>query len=85
MIEGRFGVGKRRYSLGRVMTKLRETSETAIGIIVLAINCGKILRDLFLSFLTGVFSPVLAVPRRHFFHVVTLFWGTEPVPWKLVA
>jgi hypothetical protein len=31
-IEGKFGQGKRRYGIGRVMTKLASTSETAISL-----------------------------------------------------
>jgi hypothetical protein len=84
-IEGKIGVGKRRYSLDLLMTKLRETSETTIGVIVLAINCGKILRDLFLSFLTGGFSVVFGVLRRSFLLPFTLLFDTATVPRKLVA
>jgi hypothetical protein len=83
--EGKIGVGKRRYSLGQLMTKPRETSETAIGILVLAINLGKIPRDLFLSFLTGDFSVVFGVLRRSFLHPFTLLFDPAPVPRKLVA
>ena len=48
-IEGVFGVGKRRYGMARVMTKLKETSETAISMTVLVMNLEKTLRDLLLS------------------------------------
>ena len=37
-IEGKFGQGKRRFSLNLVMTKLAETSETAIAITFLVMN-----------------------------------------------
>ena len=47
-IEGKFGVAKRRYSLNRIMTKLRDTSEHAIALVFLAMNLEKILRDLLL-------------------------------------
>ena len=50
-VEGKFGVAKRKYSLGRIMTKLRETSETTIALIFMIINLEKILRDLFFVFL----------------------------------
>ena len=46
-IEGKFGVGKRKYSLGRVMAKLARTSETAIGIVFLVMGLEKALRILF--------------------------------------
>jgi hypothetical protein len=37
-IEGKFGQGKRRFSLNKVMAKLAETSETAIAITFLVMN-----------------------------------------------
>jgi len=48
-IEGKFGVGKRRFSLDRIMMKLRATSEHAAALIFMMINLNKILRDLLLS------------------------------------
>jgi IS5 family transposase len=50
-IEGKFGTAKRRYSLDRIMTKLRKTSETTIALIFLVMNLDKILRDLLSSLL----------------------------------
>jgi IS5 family transposase len=55
-IEGRFGTAKRRYSLDRIMTKLRRTSETTIAMIFLVMNLDKILRDLLLSFIKWLLS-----------------------------
>lgn len=49
-IEGKFGEGKRRYSLGRIMTRLQATSETQIHLVFLVMNLQKILRDLFVFF-----------------------------------
>ena len=37
-IEGKFGQGKRRFSLGRIMSKLARTSESAIFMIFLVMN-----------------------------------------------
>ena len=37
-IEGKFGQGKRRFGLGLVMTKLAQTSETAISMTILVMN-----------------------------------------------
>jgi len=37
-IEGKFGQGKRRFSLNRVMAKLDNTSQTAIAITFLVMN-----------------------------------------------
>jgi IS5 family transposase len=46
-IEGKFGQGKRGFSLNRIMTKLAHTSETAIAITFLVINLSVILRQIF--------------------------------------
>lgn len=49
-IERDFGVGKRRYSLGCITTKLKHTSEVAVRLVVLAMNFRKKLRLLFVPF-----------------------------------
>ena len=49
-IERNFGVGKRRYSLDCIVTKLKETSEVMIHSIVLYMNLRKKLRLLLRSF-----------------------------------
>lgn len=49
-IEGKFGEAKRRFSLGRVMTKLSETSKTAIAITFLMMNFLTLLRQFFAFF-----------------------------------
>jgi hypothetical protein len=48
-IEGKFGQGKRRFGLGRIMAKLSRTSETLIGIIFMVMNLEKWLKKPFLS------------------------------------
>lgn len=50
VIEGTFGVCKRRYGLERVMTRLPDTSETSIGIGFFAANMERKLRLLFAPF-----------------------------------
>jgi transposase, IS5 family len=50
-IEGKFGQGKRRFSLNRVMTKLDNTSQTAIAITFLVMNLSTWLRRVFCVFL----------------------------------
>jgi hypothetical protein len=53
-IEGKFGEGKRKYGLDLIKTKLKETSENKIAIIILAMNLmtvvRRILRELFCLF-----------------------------------
>lgn len=59
-IEGKFGQGKRRFSLNRIMTKLAHTSETAIAITFLVMNLSVILRQIFWSIF----------PFNYFFRVI---------------
>ena len=59
-IEGKFGQGKRRFSLNRIMNKLAHTSETAIAITFLIMNLSVIRRQIFGSiFLFNYFFRVI--------------------------
>lgn len=49
-VEGKFGVGKRRFSLGRVMAKLAPTAETTIAVTFLVMNLEQLLRQLLFVF-----------------------------------
>ncbi len=49
-IEGKFGQGKRRFSLNLVMTKLENTSRTAIAITFLVMNLSTWWRRVFFCF-----------------------------------
>jgi IS5 family transposase len=48
-IEGKFGQGKRRFSLSKIMSKLDCTSETAIAVVFLVMNLEKWLTSLLFS------------------------------------
>ncbi|SPD72375.1 transposase [uncultured Desulfobacterium sp.] len=65
-IERKFGLCKRRYSLGRIMTKLDCTSKTAIVLSFLVMNLEKWLKAIFLSFFLPSYSlkcdPFFKVP-----------------------
>ena len=50
-VEGRFGTGKRKYTLDRIMAKLRETSESMIILNLIVMNLDKRLRLLLRIFL----------------------------------
>ena len=50
IVEGRFGIGKRRYGLDKIMTKLKATSETSIALIFMMMNLDKLIHFL-VSFL----------------------------------
>lgn len=54
-IEGAFGVGKRRFGLGLVMTKLRETSESWIAMVIFVMNISRWMKDIFYPYLYRVF------------------------------
>lgn len=49
-VEGAFGVCKRKYGMNKIMSKLKETSETEISLQVLVMNLGTLLRGVFLQF-----------------------------------
>ena len=61
-VEGKFGQGKRRFSLARVMTKLAQTSEVSIMISFIVMNLEKILTGV-LSFLLFIWWRLLAMLR----------------------
>ena len=66
-IEGKFGMGKRRFSLNRVMAKLDQTSQTAMAITFLVMNLSHLLRQ--------VYSPFLCQ-----FSLSRYFWPTQLSP-----
>jgi len=45
-IEGKFGQGKRRFTLNRIMAKLSQTSETVIAVTFIVMNMEKLLKEL---------------------------------------
>ena len=60
-VEGKFGEGKRFYSLGRILARLRETSETVIALQFLVMNLEQRLRILFYQIFKELFSEIEAV------------------------
>jgi len=56
-VEGKFGQGKRRFTLSRIMAKLLETSEAVIMVSFIVMNLEKILSSILL-FLFGIFTKV---------------------------
>lgn len=72
-IEGKFGQGKRRFSLARVMTKLAHTSEVAITITFMVMNLEKILSGI-VYFLLCVWQWLLERKR------LGGLSGTSPIP-----
>jgi len=61
-IEGKFGQGKRRFSLSKIMCKLARTSETAIFIAFLVMNLEKWLQG-------HLFYPILDLKNRLCRHI----------------
>jgi len=79
-IEGKFGQGKRRFSLDLIMTKLAVTSGSAISVIFLVMNLEKLLRDFLLFFSYFLFVEKM----RNWLHRIGLLrrypvssWATE--------
>lgn len=60
-VEGKFGEGKRRYRLGRIMAKLKETNESVIVLQILVMNLEQKLRLLFIRFSQTVHFSFLAL------------------------
>ena len=56
-VEGKIGEGKRRYGLNRIMTKLAETSETVIGMIIFIMNLERMVVDIFF---VSIFTELLS-------------------------
>lgn len=67
LVEGKFGEGKKRFTLGRIMTRLKETSESTILLNLIVMNLAKRLRLLWLHFL-----------QRIFWVFYRGIWGIEP-------
>jgi len=61
-VEGKFGQGKRRFSLARVMTKLAQTSEVSIVVAFIVMNLEKILSGV-VSFLLCLWKWLLERQR----------------------
>lgn len=58
LIESTFGVGKRRFGLGRIMAKLQCTSETVIALQFLIMNLEHKLRVLFVQILNAIYDAI---------------------------
>jgi len=63
-VESPFGLGKRCYSLGRVMSKLIDTRECVIALRFLVMNLQTRLRFLFYYFLRGSLGGLFAWPDK---------------------
>jgi len=59
-VESKFGEAKRCYTLSRVMTRLKNTSEVSIHMTFLVMNLEKRLRDIILLFYHWLFAEQLA-------------------------
>ena len=60
-VEGRFGVGKRKYKLDRILTKIKGSSETLIALVFMVMNLEKAIALLAFIFLSifNLFSTVI--------------------------
>lgn len=64
-VEGKFGQGKRRFGMNRIMAKLAATSETVVALIVMVMNLQKLLGVHFLRCFRGIMSFLRAINGRH--------------------
>lgn len=65
-IEGAFGVGKRRYGLGLVLAKLRETSESWIAMVIFVMNIARWMRDIFVFISNTAQNTMFSFAINHF-------------------
>ena len=72
-IECFFGVGKRRYGLGRIMTRLQHTSEVSIHISVLTMNLFRKLRLSFILWWEHLGGAIVAVLRLYLWKIWRMF------------
>jgi hypothetical protein len=72
-IEGKFGQGKRRFSLARVMAKLAGTSETVIMVAFIVMNLEKILSSS-LYFLSQIWQNLLSIHQECRSYAQNLHW-----------
>lgn len=63
-IEGKFGEGKRCYTLDRLSTKLEETSETSIMISFIVMNLQRFVRDRARSFIFAFYYSIRRLQRQ---------------------
>ena len=77
-IEGKFGEAKRRFSLGRVMAKLSNTSQTTIAITFLVMNFSALLRQAVWLFL-GLFH------NKHLFSCFRSLMMIKNYDWQAKA
>ncbi len=59
-VPGRFGVGKRRYGMGKIKAKLAVTSECEIRITAIVMNLDKMVEDE----ISAIKKPIKSVGRR---------------------
>ncbi len=74
-VEGTFGEGKRRYSLDRIGTKLRETSESAIQLVFLVMNLMVLYRKKAKAFFAALLETLFELVRK----------GFKTQNWQLLA
>ena len=76
-IEGKFGQGKRRFGLNRVMAKLDNTSATVIAITFLVMNLSTWWRRVFCVFLcdSGKTRPIFELNIGYAYTLVRLKQG----------
>ncbi len=65
-VEGKFGEGKRRYTLDRIGTKLRATSESAIHVVFLVMNLVVLYRRKAKAFFAALLDTLVQMVRRAF-------------------
>ena len=77
-VDGKFGNGKRKLGLSRIMAKLAETTGAMIGMDIFILNMEKLMRQeasLVYSFLGVIFSLALSIRKQHKNNVIFGAWA----------
>jgi len=81
-IEGVFGLGKRRFGLGLVMAKTRNTSESWIAMVIFIINVAEVYRGLIFSYFYGKIRIRSGSINSTFLHTTVKFDEKWITYWK---
>jgi len=73
-VEGKFGIGKRKYGLDRIFAKLKETAECIIALQFLVMNLEHKLKVLFIKIVCNLF--------RVFDEAFLLKFSNEGFSWQ---
>lgn len=82
-IEGAFGLGKRRYGLGLVKAKTRQTSESWIAMVIFVMNVAAVYRDRIFSYFFLKIGHRIKIMHSMFLHTTVKLGEKWKSAWKV--